>query len=204
MPRRPFLAVLVVLTGAATIAAVAAAPARPAAESQSFRIDPGHSTAHFRVHHLGAGMFWGRFDTVTGTIEIDESGAPSFDLTIPIESVHTGMGGLDDHLKRDDFFDMANHPAMTFRSTGARQAGVNLWEIRGDFTMRGVTKPIAAMVTFHGTTDLGRGARTGWEAELSVMRSQFGMDYGIENGALGDQTRIIVSLEGAVPRDDAS
>ena len=165
------------------------------AAKETFNIDSVHSTAIFRVQHLGAGNFYGRFNELEGTIDWDAEAGPSFDVSIKIESVDSGNEALDRHLKNADFFDAKQFPTMTFKSTGAKKMGDN-WKVMGEMTMHGVTKVIEVDMEFVGRADAGRGDRVGFETTFTVKRSDFGMKWGVENGALGDATKIIVSLEG--------
>jgi polyisoprenoid-binding protein YceI len=165
------------------------------AAKETFNIDSVHSTAIFRVQHLGAGNFYGRFNELEGTIDWDAEDGPSFDVSIKIESVDSGNEALDKHLKNADFFDAKQFPTMTFKSTGAKKMGDN-WKVTGEMTMHGVTKPVEVNMEFVGRADVGRGDRVGFETTFTIKRSDFGMNWGVENGALGDTTKIIVSLEG--------
>ena len=165
------------------------------AAKETFNIDSVHSTAIFRVQHLRAGNFYGRFNELEGTIDWDAEDGPSFDVSIKIESVDSGNEALDKHLKNADFFDAKQFPTMTFKSTGAKKMGDN-WKVMGEMTMHGVTKPIEVDMEFVGRADVGRGDRVGFETTFTIKRSDFGMNWGVENGALGDATKIIVSLEG--------
>lgn len=165
------------------------------AAKETFNIDSVHSTAIFRVQHLGAGNFYGRFNELEGTIDWDAEGGPSFDVSINIESVDSGNEALDKHLKNADFFDAKQFPTMTFQSTSAKKMGDD-WKVMGEMTMHGVTKAVEVDMEFVGRADVGRGDRVGFETTFTVKRSDFGMKWGVENGALGDATKIIVSLEG--------
>ena len=165
------------------------------AAKETFNIDSVHSTAIFRVQHLGAGNFYGRFNELEGTIDWDAENGPSFDVSIKIESVDSGNEALDRHLKNADFFDAKQFPTMTFKSTGAKKMGDN-WKVMGEMTMHGVTKAVEVDMEFVGRADVGRGDRVGFETTFTVKRSDFGMKWGVEKGKLGDATKIIVSLEG--------
>lgn len=198
------------LVAAGVFTVVAASPHTGQAEPDSrltgeaaeqYSIDSTHSMALFRVQHLGAGNFYGRFNDVTGTISLtgDEADlAPSFDVTVAIESVDTGTGNLDNHLRSPDFFNQTEFPDMTFRSSNAVKRDGNVYDVTGDLSIHGVTREVTVPVEFVGSADLGRGKRVGFEAKFTVNRSDFGMNYGIERGMLGDETMIIVSLEGAI------
>ena len=177
------------------IAPLAAASKSNIAVKETFNIDSVHSTAIFRVQHLGAGNFYGRFNELEGTIDWDAESGPSFDVTIKIESVDSGSEALDRHLKNADFFDAKQFPTMTFKSISAKKLGDN-WRVMGEMTMHGVTKAVEVDMEFVGRADFGRGDRVGFETSFTVKRSDFGMNWGVEKGSLGDATKIIVSLEG--------
>lgn len=82
---------------------------------------------------------------------------------------------------------------MTFKSTKATRGADGMWEVTGDLTMHGVTKPVTAKVEMTGRASM-RDERVGFEATFTVDRSQFGMDYGVGKG-IGKDVRVIVGLE---------
>jgi polyisoprenoid-binding protein YceI len=183
----------------ALLAANAPAPQAPAASapataSETWTIDDVHSMALFRIQHMGAGMFWGRFDGVTGTITTGE-GSVAFDVTIDTGSVSSGNDKLNGHLKSPDFFSVKEFPTMTFKSTRAVRGADGMWDVTGDLTMHGVTKPVTAKVEQTGRMKGRGGEAIGFEAIFTVDRSQFGMNYGVEKGAIGKDVRVIVGLE---------
>ena len=167
-----------------------------------YDIDPVHSTVLFRVQHLGAGQFWGRFNDVTGTITFtpEKEEHFAFDVNVDLESVDSGNEKLDGHLKSPDFFNAKEFKNMTFKSTEVERLGQNVWDVFGNLTMNGVTKSVVAVVRFTGTGEV-MGRRAGFEAEFDIKRSDFGHNYGIEKGSLGDTTRIIVGLEAVKAKD---
>jgi polyisoprenoid-binding protein YceI len=187
---------------AATSAPQSAAPASASgtagvSDSAVYKIDDVHSSALFRVHHLGAGQFWGRFNSVSGTMTFGAGGAPvAFDIAIATESVDTAEPKLDGHLKSPDFFNVKEFPSMTFKSTAVTRKSDGSYEVAGTLSMHGVTKPITAAIEVTGIADMGMGARAGVEAVFTVKRSDFGMKYGLEKGTLGDAVRVVVGLEG--------
>ena len=190
MPTRAITALLLL-----ALAPLAMASKSNIAAKETFNIDSVHSTAIFRVQHLGAGNFYGRFNELEGTIDWDAESGPSFDVSIKIESVDSGSEALDKHLKNADFFDAKQFPTMTFKSISAKKLGDN-WRVMGEMTMHGVTKAVEVDMEFVGRADFGRGDRVGFETSFTVKRSDFGMNWGVEKGSLGDATKIIVSLEG--------
>ena len=161
---------------------------------EAFNVDSVHSTAIFRAHHLGAGMFYGRFNDVTGTVDIVDS-LPTFDISIDINSVDTSNEKLDGHLKSPDFFNAVEFPAMIFKSKSAKKIGDEIYEVVGEITIHGVTKPLTVRMAKTGQVTNRRGEMVGYETEFTITRSEFGMVYGIEGGALSDEIKVIVALE---------
>jgi polyisoprenoid-binding protein YceI len=167
--------------------------------ADTYKIDPVHATAIFRISHLGSSFVYGRFDDVEGTFTVDEK-APanvSFDVSIKADSVDTNSAARDKHLKSADFFSVNEFPALTFKSTGVKSAGEKQYEVTGDLTIHGVTKSVTAKVEFVGTADgtqMKMGFRAGYEAHLTIKRSDFGMDKLV--GAVGDEVQLTVSMEG--------
>lgn len=84
---------------------------------------------------------------------------------------------------------------MTFKSTSSKRGADGIWDVTGDLTMHGVTKPITAKVEVTGMSKGRAGDVAGFEATFTVDRSQFGMNYGVEKGAIGKDIRVIVGLE---------
>ena len=163
-----------------------------------YNIDPVHSTALFRVQHMGAGNFWGRFNDVNGTVTFapeDDKKTFQFNIDIPLESVDSGNDKLDQHLKSPDFFNAKEHEKMSFKSTEIERLSQHVWDVTGDLALNGTTKKIVALVRFIGTADMGRGHKAGFEAAFDIKRSDFKMNYGVENGMLGDMTHVVVAME---------
>ncbi len=167
-------------------------------KAETFSIDPTHSMALFRVRH-GASMFWGRFNKITGTVRYspDSESILELDITMAIDSVDSGSEKLDGHLKSEDFFFAEKYPEATFKSSSSNRVGKKTYAVSGKLTMRGVTKPITVRVDWLGTSESRRGRTCGVETEFTVKRSEFGINYGLSMGMLGDETKIIVAMEGS-------
>ena len=172
----------------------------PAADSPpaTFKVDPVHSTAIFSDHHLGAGRFYGRFNDVTGTFVYTEGSADalSFDITIPIKSVDTNNERLNRHLKSPDFFNAKEFPTMTFVSDKTRLIGDRTYEVSGTLTIHGVSRPFMTEVVWTGSAQMGPAYRCGFHTTFTIKRSDYGVMYGVENGMVGDETSVILSMEG--------
>jgi polyisoprenoid-binding protein YceI len=193
----PFISLAVMLL-------VAASPVfqpQEADEPQmTFKLDPVHCMANFRVQHMGAGMFWGRFNEVSGKIvTTDEGMVPvSFDVVIDVDSIDTGTEKLDRTLMGPNFFDGKEFKTITFTTSGISPvAGADAkWTVTGQVSMLGVTKPVSAVVERTGVNGSSVMKKAGYEAIFSIKRSDFGMSWGVDNGALGDEVDLVVGLEG--------
>lgn len=168
----------------------------PSAPAQTFDIDDTHSMALFRVRHMGAGAFWGLFNDLSGTVDFVPGASLALNVEIKTDSVDSNNEKLDRHLKSPDFFNTKEFPTMSFRSTGSKPDGENRFLVTGDLTMRGITKSITVPVECLGVADMGMGARGGFEATFDLKRSEFGVSYGAEKGAISDSTRVVVAIEG--------
>lgn len=203
MRSRTFTAIALAVPSILVALALAPSQATPAATpipdkaAGTYKVDRVHSSCQFRVEHLAASMFWGRFDDVNGTIAYTpgSSGSLEFDIRIPVASVHGGDEKLDNHLRGPDFFNAKEFPEMTFKSTKATPAGGKMWKVEGDLTLLGVTKPVTAMIEWIGFSEPRGKKLIGFEASFTITRSDFGMDYQVDQGGLGDEVSIIVGLE---------
>jgi len=168
------------------------------AQAVTYRIDPVHSFIIFRVKHLNTGFAYGRFNTFSGTFVVDERNPAnsSIELEIDANSVDTGNSQRDDHLRNPDFFNARQFPKITFKSTRVRKLNDTTVEVQGNLTMRGVTRPITARVTFTGKGRNQRGQEIiGFETAFTIRRSQFNINYGL-NGGLDDEVRVTFAVEG--------
>lgn len=176
----------------------AVAPVTPAPEAaeaaMSYTVDTVHSSVIFKAKHNNVANFYGRFDHVSGTFALADGGA--FDITIKADSVHTGNPGRDDHLRNPDFFSAKEFPTMNFKSSSVKAQGTDTFEVSGNLTFRGVTRPLTVMVKSTGTGEARGKKLAGMETRFTIKRSDFGNRYGIEGGALSDEVELIVSLEG--------
>jgi len=187
-----------------------AAPAM-AQEAAKWEIDRAHSSAGFAVRHFGVSTVRGTFTNINGTIQIDDKNLAnsSVDVTIDATTVNTQNGQRDTHLKSQDFFDVANHPTMTFKSKKVEAAGTGRLKVTGDLTIRGVTKEVVLDV--EGPTppfNTGRmGVKRGASATTRLNRRDFGVSWGgvTDNVAVvGDEISIAIELELNQPRPAAS
>jgi polyisoprenoid-binding protein YceI len=174
------------------LAFLAPSPVRCAEE---YSLDGMHSAVTFRISHLGLSWVHGRFNDVTGGFNIDPEGSNSaFALKIGTESIDTGNKKRDDHLRSPDFFNVKQFPAISFQSTSVKPIEGG-YEVTGDLTLHGVTKPITFTLKGGIKAEFPKGVqRTGYSTELTLKRSDFGMDKMLQ--AIGDPVHIAVSFEG--------
>jgi len=170
-----------------------------------WKIDPDHSVAAFAIRHLMLVSVRGQFNNVTGTITFDPKDPPasSVEASINMASITTGIRKRDDHLLSPDFFDAANHPAITFRSTGVEDKGSNRGKVKGDLTMRGITRPVVLDVEFFGPVkvpdDFGGETTIGFSARTKINRQDFDVKWNVplaDGGIMvGDEVEINLDIE---------
>lgn len=185
---------------AAALAFAAVGTTSAQAAPESYDIDAVHSAVIFRIHHFGAGYSYGRFNEFSGKLVFDEANAAASSIAVEVKatSVDTANAKRDDHLRGPDFFDVAQFPTITFKSTAIKAAGATSYDVTGDLSMHGVTKSVTVRMEKTGAGKDAWGMfRVGFEGTMTVKRSDFGMKYGLDNGALGDEVRMTLSFEGA-------
>jgi polyisoprenoid-binding protein YceI len=180
----------------AASAATATAPS-----TRTLTIDPNHSEATFQVRHLITKVR-GTFGQFAGTIEFDEAHPErsSVNFTIETSSIDTNQADRDQHLRSEDFFHVEKFPAITFKSTDIKAQAKNQLEVRGQLTIRGVTKEITLPVTFLGLAkDPWGKERAGFEADVTLNRKDFGLTWNaaLETGGflVGDDVRVMLSIQ---------
>jgi polyisoprenoid-binding protein YceI len=176
---------------------VAALPPAAPAMSETYQVDPAHTYILFRVKHLDIGYSYGRFDGPEGVIVWDAA-APEksrVELSVKAGNVDTDNQKRDQHLRSADFFNVEQHPTIAFRSTSVKAAGDQTFDVTGDLTLLGKTRPVTIRVrqTGAGKDPWGK-YRTGFETTFTVNRSEWGMNFML-NG-VGDEVLVTVSTEG--------
>ena len=172
----------------------AAVPAR----ADNYVVDPMHTSVYFKISHLGLAHVFGRFNEFSGnfTIDPDDATKGSFALTIKTESIDTNNSKRDSHLRSPDFFNAKQFPVINFKSNAVK-AIKDGYEVTGDLTMHGVTKPVKFEVLGGRKAEFPAGVqRTGFTTDLSVKRSDFGVGAEQFANALGDEVRIAIGFEG--------
>jgi len=187
------------LRGAAVAAALALAS--PAFAADTYQFDKAHTTVGFQIRHIFT-MLGGRFQDFSGTIKVDRAKpeTSAVEFTIQAASILTNDAKRDEHLKSPDFFDVAKHPTITFKSTSVKPAGNNVYQVTGDFTMRGVTKSISIPVTFLGEgKDPWGNEKMGFETSTTLSRKDYGISWNktLDQGGvlIGEEVKVQVSVE---------
>jgi polyisoprenoid-binding protein YceI len=164
-----------------------------AVRGDDYSVDAVHSSATFKIGHLGISWIHGRFNDLSGNFSVADKGG-SFNFTVKADSIDTGVAKRDAHLKSPDFFNVKQFPTITFKSTSVK-AGERGLAVTGDLTMHGVTKSISFTLKGGKTAQFPPGVnRTGYTTDLTLKRSDFGMDRLV--GPVGDEVLISFSFEG--------
>ena len=170
------------------------------AVAQTWQIDTAHSRAQFTVRHLMISNIRGDFGAVTGTVDYDgkDITKAKVNATIDVKSISTRVEKRDEHLKTDDFLDVANHPTMTFVSTSITPAAGGKYNMAGNLTIRGTTKPVTFELTAPSGPITTRGStKIGASASGKINRKDFGVKYHevMDNGGLGVADEVFIQLD---------
>jgi polyisoprenoid-binding protein YceI len=164
-------------------------------------IDAAHTNIGFSARHLMVSKVRGHFTAFEGgfTIDADNVGASSANLSIQAASIDTNSGDRDGHLKSAEFLDVETFPTLTFVSTSAVDKG-NIVEVTGDLTIHGVTKSVVVPWEFIGvSTDPWGNVKAGFEAELEISREEFGLVWNaaLETGGvlISDTIKLVLDVQ---------
>ncbi len=163
--------------------------------ADSYTIDPSHTYPNFTINHLGFSTMHGRFDKTSGTLNLDQAkGTGSVEIVVEMASVDTGFKKRDKHLRGPDFFNVAEFPTMTFKSTKVVFKGKGAI-ITGNLTLKGTTKIVNLdVVSINcGVHPFNKKHVCGFDATTSIKRSDFGINYGLP--AIGDEMAIQIEVE---------
>lgn len=173
------------------------------AEPQEFTIDPTHASVGFLVGHLGYYDQLGMFTDVSGSFTFDIEAGELSALTVIIKtgSVFTGHEARDNHLRGADFFNVGEHPEMTFTMTGVEKTGDNTGAVTGDLTLLGETRAVTVDATFNkaGVYPFGHKKMVvGVDGALTLDRTDYGMTYASNPGGVGNEIKIMLGMEGII------
>lgn len=170
---------------------------------RTWELDPAHTLVGFAAKHMVFTSVRGKFREVRGQVVIDERNPSrsSVEVEIGAASIDTGVEKRDAHLKSADFLDVENHPAITFRSTrveGATRQPGDRFKVRGELTIRGVTREVELAAEFGGVgKDPWGGERAGFSATTKIDRRDFGLTWNqvLETGGVLVSNEIVVEIE---------
>lgn len=148
----------------------------------NWQIDPVHSAVGFAVRHMMISTVRGRFGRFEGQVEFDPSRPADsrVEVTIEAASMDTDSAQRDDHLRSADFLDAAGYPHIVFRSTSVEPVGEDRARIRGELTIRGVTRPVVLEATHVATiTGMQGEQRAAFEASTRIDREEWGLVWNV-------------------------
>ncbi len=164
--------------------------------------DPVHSELAFKVRHMGVGKAGGTLGLAAANLQFGEQGIADGTVTVTVDakSVETKNEQRNDHVRSDDFLDAANYPTIDFRSTGVRGFDGETFELDGELTIRGVTKPITLKSELIGViVDAYGNDRVGFAATGSLNRKDFGVKFspvfGVSNAVVSDKVELSIEAE---------
>jgi polyisoprenoid-binding protein YceI len=164
----------------------------------TWTIDPVHSEVGFSVRHMMVSKVRGRFTKFSGElVTADDPLASTVTAEIDLSSIDTGNEQRDGHVRSADFFDVENHPVMTYRSTGLRRDG-GRYVLDGELTLRGVTRNVPLTVELNGFgPDPYGGTRAGFTATGEINRQDFGVTWNaaLEHGGVVVSDKVALALE---------
>lgn len=166
----------------------------------TWTLDPAHTTVSFTIRHAGISRVRGTFDEVEGQLVVGPSLEDlRFSADIQVASVSTNNQGRDDHLRSPEFFDVAQFPVMTFRTTEVSKKGLT-----GELSLHGETRPVELDLEFEGTaTDPFGVYRAGFSGKTTISRKDFGLTWNaaLEAGGvmLSDDVKISIEAEFVAP-----
>jgi polyisoprenoid-binding protein YceI len=185
---------------ALALAALYAVSGRTAAEPARYELDPEHLTIAFLVEHIGYAKVLGQFLTASGGYTFDEAtGALSaVRVVVETDSVATHHDARDQHLRSRDFLNAGSNPTMTFTALGARRTGERTFTVSGELELLGTRRPLVLEAIWNKSAPYPIGARAevmGVSLRGSLLRSEFGMTYGVADDLVGDEVEIMIELE---------
>ncbi|MDO4222916.1 MAG: YceI family protein [Acinetobacter sp.] len=181
---------------ATTLLASTAAFAAP----QTYTIDPTHTATVFSWNHFGFSTPSANFSDINGKIvvDFDKPSASSVDVTIPVSSVNTNVKALDDEFQKADWFNAAQFPNITFKSTKVQTKNKKDFTISGILTVKGISKPVVlkAKLNGKGAHPMSKLPTIGFNATTTFKRSDFGLGAFVPN--VGDKITVNITTEASV------
>ena len=168
----------------------------------TWTIDPMHSEVQFKIKHLMVSTVTGSFSQYEGTLEMagDDFADAKISFSADVNSISTGNEQRDGHLKSAEFFDAEQFPKLTFTSTNMRKTGDDTYELTGDLTMHGVTKPVTLKAEYGGQMqDFYGQTKAGFELSGVLKRKEFGLTWdGVTEAGgvvVSDDVRLVMNIQ---------
>jgi polyisoprenoid-binding protein YceI len=168
----------------------------------SWVIDPTHSEIQFKVKHLVISTVTGSFKTFEGNVETDGDDLTTANISFSadVASIDTNQAQRDEHLRSAEFFDAENHPKLTFTSTSLEKTGDETYKLKGDLTIKGVTKPVVLDAEYGGSmTDFYGQNKAGFEITGKINRKEFGLTWSATTEAggvvVGDEIKLVINIQ---------
>lgn len=170
-----------------------------ASAQTTWKIDKGHSKVGFSVTHMVVAETEGKFDDFEGSLisKSDDFNGAEVSFTAKVASINTESERRDGHLKSPDFFDAEKFPEISFKGIIAKEGGK--YKLKGDFTMKGVTKKVEFDITYGGKINTGRGEKAGFKLNGTINRQEYGLTWANKTPGgemvVGDEVQLIIRVE---------
>ena len=166
----------------------------------TWNVDAIHSQLFVSVRHMGVANMRAKFPKITGTLEVDPADplGSRFELEADTRAVTTGHAAQEDFMRGEHWLDAEHHPSLTFRSTSVEPQDATHYVVRGDLTLRGVTKPVEIPLEYHGVVSDPWGLRAGFTSRFTVDRRDFGITWNREfdwGSMAGDELEVSLDVE---------
>ncbi|MFD2573106.1 YceI family protein [Spirosoma soli] len=165
-------------------------------------IDPLHSEVQFKVKHLMVSTVTGLFSQYEGQLEMvgDDFEDAKITFSADVNSISTGNEQRDGHLKSADFFDTEQFPKLTFTSSDMKKTGDDTYQLSGDLTLHGVTKPVTLKAEYGGQMqDFYGQTKAGFEVTGVIKRKEFGLTWdGVTEAGgvvVSDDVRLVMNIQ---------
>lgn len=157
----------------------------------TFLVDPAHSKLGFTITHLGIADVPGHFDKFNVTVKSTKADFSDavVEMSVDVNSINTRIAPRDKHLRSADFFDVEKFPTMTFKSNSIKKVAENKYELSGDLTMHGITKPVTVNMWHRGSIRKKEGDKltAGLQFTATIKRSDFDLGGNFAPPMLSDE-----------------